>query len=107
MLIAHNIEESIFVPRTLAFDKDSDLTALFNHHICKMRESGVIQQLLSTSSGNPDQVYGMEEAVVIGYKNILFPFAWLALGLIIAMPIVLGENIIGRFKSKRSSPKFK
>ena len=98
-LVAQEMAETVSVPKTLAFEKDSELTALFNHHICKMRESGVIQQILTRNSGEHNLVYGMEEAVVIGYQNILFPFAWLALGSIIAVAIVLAEIIIGWFRS--------
>ena len=97
-LITLDILEAVNIPKTLAFDKNSELTPLFNHHICKMKESGVIHQIMTSKSGDPDGVYGVEEPVVIGYENVLFPFGWLALGIAIIVPIILGEMILGRFK---------
>ena len=97
-LITLDILEAINIPKTLAFDKNSELTSLFNHQICKMKESGVIHQIMTSKSGDPEQVYGVDEPVVIGYENVLFPFGWLALGSIIVVPVILGEMILGRFK---------
>ena len=97
-LITLDILEAINIPKTLAFDKNSELTSLFNHQICKMKESGVIHQIMTSKSGDPEQVYGVDEPVAIGYENVLFPFGWLALGSIIVVPVILGEMILGRFK---------
>ena len=95
-LIEIDILEAIPIPKTLAFDKNSELTALFNHNIFKMKESGVIHQILTSNSGDPNQVYGVEEPIVIGYENVLFPFGWLALGMIMILPLVMGEIILGK-----------
>ena len=35
----------------------------------------------------------MTEATVLGYENLFFPFAWLALGTLLAVPLVVVETI--------------
>ena len=81
-----DILEAIDIPKTLAFDKDSELTALYNHNIFKMKENGLIHQILTKHTVDPDQAYGVDEPVVIGYENVLFPFGWLALGRHLSCP---------------------
>ena len=92
------IIETRNIPQTLSFEEDSELLALFNHNILKMRESGIINRIKTSRNGNPDQFYGMSDAVVIGYENILFPFACLALGSLLAISISLVETIVRRYK---------
>ena len=101
-LVQLDIIEAVITPKTFAFNKDSELTALFNHQILTLIESGVIYKAMSGMSRGPDDVYGISDAVVIGFENLLFPFAWVALGSILAMPIILGEMILHRCKSFRS-----
>ena len=95
-----DILEAIDIPKTLAFDKDSELTALFNHNVFKMKENGLIHQILTSKVSDPDQVYGVEDPIVIGYENVLFPFGWLALGSLLIGPLLMGEIILGRFRSR-------
>ena len=98
-LIALDVLEAVDTPKTLAFNKDSELFALFNHEVLKMIESGITTKIVSSNTGNPKEVYGISDAIVIGYENLLFPFAWLALGSIIALPIMWGELILCKFNS--------
>ena len=91
-----DILEAIDIPKTLAFDKDSELTALYNHNIFKMKENGLIHQILTKHTVDPDQAYGVDEPVVIGYENVLFPFGWLALGSLLIVPLLMAEVILGR-----------
>lgn len=92
------IIETRNIPQTLSFQEDSELLALFNHNILKMRESGIINRIKTSRNGNPDRFYGMSDAVVIGYENILFPFACLALGSLLALSISLVETIVRRYR---------
>ena len=98
-----DILEAINIPKTLAFDKNSELMPLFNHHICQMRESGVLHKMLTSASGDPDGVYEMDEAIVIGYENVLFPFGWLALGSVIVVPLIFVEVILGRLGCRKGN----
>ena len=100
-LVAYDIRESIDTSKTLAFKKDSELTALFNHHVMKLMETGVNHKIMSGMSGSQDHIYGISDAVVMGFENLLFPFAWLAFGFVLVVPIIFGEMLLRRYKSFR------
>ena len=34
---------------------------------------------------------GYSEAISLGYSNVLFPFGWVAVGLIVAVVVLMGE----------------
>ena len=65
-----------------------------------MKENRLIHQILTSKVSDPDQVYGVEDPIVIGYENVLFPFGWLALGSLLIGPLLMGEIILGRFRSR-------
>ena len=65
-----------------------------------MFESGKFHKINRKWTATYDQDYGMEEPVQLSYKHVLFPYNFLALGIIIAVPIILVERLI-----KRSMPK--
>ena len=56
-----------------------------------MMENGKINRLKQKWWREHDSKYGMEEAIELGYEHVLFPFASLAVGIILALPMVLGE----------------
>ena len=88
---ALDIAEAVLIFMGIAVQKDSEFFALLNHHIFMMIESGKINRLKMKWAGKYDNKYDMEEAVELGYEHVLFPYAWLALGVVLALPMVLGE----------------
>ena len=38
-----------------------------------------------------DDSGGDYEAISLGYENVLFPFAWVAIGLLVAIVVIMGE----------------
>ena len=80
--------------KALAFQTDSEFIALFNHYILRMKENGVIDALKKRRWGKHNKDYEMVEPIVLGYDNVMFPYAWLAFGVIIAVPLVFGEAIV-------------
>ena len=53
------------------------------------------------SNDEDGAVYGMTEATVLGFENLFFPFAWLALGTLLAVPLVLAETIARKMESRK------
>ena len=62
-----------------------------------MIENGKTRRLIKKwEVSQYDQKYGMEEAIVLGYEDVFFPYAWLALGMTVALPMVVGEICLKR-----------
>ena len=97
-IVALDINEAIRLYLGYAVQKDSEFFTLLNHHIFLMIENGKTRRLIKKwEVSQYDQKYGMEEAIVLGYEHVLFPYAWLALGITVALPMVLGEICLKRW----------
>ena len=101
-LVALDIAENVAIDKSLAFKKGSELTKMFNNNLLKMQESGLINRIKSKWTSNRDQKYEMAGPIVLAFDNLFFPFACLALGIVVAVPITLTEVIVGRYTSKFS-----
>ena len=89
-----NIVNKVTLFKALAFQKDSEFTELFRHHILRMQETGTIAAIKQRRLGKHDENYEMAEPIVLGYDNVLFPYACLAFGVVIAVPLAFAEVII-------------
>ena len=92
------IVEKIRDSMGFAFQKNSEFTGLFNHYISRVEESGVLPSLKEKYlDPEPDPITSYEtltgqEAFVLGYDTLLFPFMALAVGLAMAVAMLLWEN---------------
>ena len=43
----------------------------------------------------------MAEPIVLGYDNLFFPFGWLALGIVLVVPILVAEVFGKWFKASK------
>ena len=89
--IEMDIVEAATLPRAFSFKKGSEFAALFNYHFLKMQEIGMTERIKKKWARDPDHDYGMAEPIVLGYDNLFFPFGWLALGIVVAVPILVAE----------------
>ena len=63
---------------------------MFNHHIKKLSEQGVIKKIIS--KWLPPPVLDFEKkASVLGYENLTFPFMLLAVGIMVASILLMAE----------------
>ena len=90
-VIKMDIIEATTLRQSISFQKDSEFFALFTHNIFKMQEIGLVGRIKNKHSVDPDTEYGMSEPIVLGYENIIFPFSWLALGIMIALALLVVE----------------
>ena len=93
-----DIVEATPVYKAIALQKDSEFTTTLNYQMLMMFESGKLQKINHKWAAKYDMKYGMEEPVQLGYENVLFPYNFLALGIALALPMILCEFI---FKGKR------
>ena len=84
--------------KAIALQKDSEFTTTLNYQMLMMFESGKLQKINHKWAAKYDMKYGMEEPVQLGYENVLFPYNFLALGIALALPMILCEFM---FKGKR------
>ena len=89
-----DIVDKVTFFKALAFQKDSELTPFFNHHLRRMEENGATAVITLRREGKRDNDFGISEAIVLGYDNLLFPSGWLAVGMVISGTLVFGEMIV-------------
>ena len=92
-LIGLQIEEAITVHEGVVLQKDSEFKELFNHHIMKLYEVGVIDRLMRKNVIIQNEEFGIAEAVALGYENVLFPFGIIFLGMVLAVVAIVGEGM--------------
>ena len=86
----------------MAFQKDSDLVSAFNYHIHKMHATGNMerfwQHIIRKRNMNRDDTK-LQNANVVGYENVAFPFLALLTGVFAAF-LILGTEGVAFCKSK-------
>ena len=84
----------------LALSTLQEFTEMFNHHIKKLSEQGVIKKIIS--QWLPPPVVDFEKkASVLGYENLSFPFMLLAVGIMTASIVLVAETLALRHKDIR------
>ena len=99
-LIPLDIAEAVRLYKAIALQKDSEFTRVFKYHLLNLFESGKIERINHKWMSEKDEDFGMEEPIQLGYEHVLFPCAFLALGLTLALSLTLVEWV-----AKRSNPK--
>ena len=96
------IDEAVQFNEAIALRKNSELTALFNHHIFKLLQTGVVDRIRHAWMDRADGDYWVVEAVTLGYENVLFPFVSVVVGSLFAFLFTLCElftrNVAGVWK---------
>ena len=96
-----DIKESNEQEVSITMTKDSPYSQLFNYHLQRMDENGVIQRLQKKWTPKLDSTSNMDSAFLsLGYNNLVFPFLAFVIGCSAALLIAFCERVIkpGRFK---------
>ena len=90
-----DIADAVTLYNSLALQKDSEFTDLFNYYLLKMQESGTIERmkLRWISIANEQIGSGMSQAIQLGYEHVLLPFNCCALGILVAAGLSLLEHL--------------
>ncbi len=99
----HNFEERIEGQLAFAFQKDSEIKEIFDYHVLKMKQSGVMKKLDNKWShkSKPSDLsshYFPQAAVNLGYENLFFPALIILFGIFSGLVVLLYEVLA---KSKR------
>ena len=86
-----HIDESVQFNEGMALQKDSEFTALFNHHIFELLQTGVVDRIRHEWMDRADGDFWVVEAVTLGYENVLFPFVSVVVGSLFAFLFALCE----------------
>ena len=93
------------MPLAWAFQRDSELAPLFNYHLDKMQQTGVIDRLHHKFVGDSNNGETEAEDIEVqdfgglGYEKVTFPFLALLSGLFVAC-LLLGLETAGACKKK-------
>ena len=87
------IEEKVKIFISIAMQKNSEFVELFDYHIIRMQERGILDRIRHEWTDNVDQDYGMIEPEAMDIQNTMFVFACVALGIFIAGQVILAEWI--------------
>ena len=90
-LVALDIKEYVNLHVSIAMQKDSEFAELFDHHIIEMQESGLLNRIRHRWIYKANQDYGMAEPASLSIQNIMFVFACIAFGIVLAAYIILAE----------------
>ena len=92
-----NFREATTSQLAFAFQKDSELRDLFNYHLIKITQSGMLKQQMSkwlTDSrpqDNTERIF-QDDPLSLGYENLLFPMTIMMLGMAGATLIFILEQ---------------
>ncbi len=77
-----------------AFQKDSEFTEFFNHHLQVAFEQAAADRLFRRWTYMALEEFGVEDAIALGYIHTLFPFSVLGLGLIASVITAAAERFV-------------
>lgn len=82
--------------RALGFQKNSELVQLFNYHLARLRESGLIAYMdhrYFPSDVTPENHEDPVGYIELGPDTLIFPFLVLQLGIVSAMALIGWEKL--------------
>ena len=74
--------------------KDSEYVSVISHYVQKAYETGVFHRIHQTYSSRTPIKIGMTEPGPLGINNVMFPFSFLGLSMIISMLISIVEKLV-------------
>ena len=97
-IIALNINDKFIESLALGFQKDSELLPIFNFYLAKLRENGVLSQILTTwLKKRPLDVTTNSIAYELGYYDLIFPFLAILCGMALCCSLVYLEYLMHKF----------
>ena len=88
-----SLSDSIKYKSSFALQKDSEFTQIFNYHIAKLDETGVLDSLRFTYLPKTVTVSNPSKSISLGFNNVLFPFLILVFGIFFGTFFSLFEKV--------------
>ena len=96
--INYILQGKVKTPLCWAFQKDSELAEVFNYHLQKMRETGTMSYMRQQFNLNKKRdARKLQDAHVLGFENVAFPFLALLTGVSLAF-IQVGIEFVMFYK---------
>ena len=83
-----------FTDSSIVIKKESPYTRFLNHHINKLRRSGIMQHLLDKYAAKKPSCQTEEKSKSIHFQKVIFPFFVYMIGIISALAIFFIEKKI-------------
>ena len=87
------LQDGIKAHLGMAFQRNSQLLECFNHHLLKMIQSGVMSQINDRAEAINDKFNRIDDAIVLSYRNVIFPTLILLAGIAMSVSQLAMENI--------------
>ncbi len=82
------------------FQKDSEFTGLFNHHLAQVIESGLWNKIFKDFTEVRSEEFWLPDAASFGFESVMLPFQTLVCLTINSMLTLLCEFLVYRLKFK-------
>ena len=89
-----HLSDSIKYKSSFALQKESEFTQIFNYHIAKLDETGVLDTLRLKYLQKSLSVANPSKSITLGFNNVLFPFLILMLGILFGVGFSLYERAL-------------
>ena len=97
-----SIKEAVTKLVAFGLQQDSEYRQLFNYNLQKLHDAGILDYLARMYMPTQGSLGAIEEAVPLGYDNVLFPSLVMFTGIFSSLLIVCFEKI-GRFITNRKT----
>ena len=90
-LVGLDIKEYVNTYISIGMQKNSEFAELFDYHIIKMQESGVLNRISHRWTDKADNDYGVVEPAALDIQNVVFLFYCIAFGVFVAANVIIAE----------------
>ncbi len=96
-----NLDGAVSTQLTFGLQKDSEFKDMFNFHLSRLKEAGVITTVIHKwlEEEKPDDLSKrifQEEAMPLGYKNLFFPTMIMCIGISVCLVALCVERTLSR-----------
>ena len=87
------VEDRTVINVAFPFRRDSELLQLFNYHLLKLDESGVLHKLHLDYGVKPQQTANAGQFLILGFQNLIFLFSIIFIGILAAIGVMCYEKL--------------
>ena len=104
-VVALDMDDTFYTLGGFALRTDSEFLSVFNHYLLKAFQSGILKRLdmkWNVDRKSPIKI-GITKPEPLGINNIMFPFACLAVAIIISVAMSVIEKVVKKVKVMKSN----
>ena len=97
------MEDTIWSQIGWGVQQDSEYLGLINYKLHALDQGGLKYRMWQEWTYQALETYGVEDAISLGYDNVMFPFFFLVWGIPVAVVFLLCEVVLRRPSPKLTS----